>query len=263
MRYIPLLFMMVTCSLTSSLQGDDRLSAQQVMTPQDMQAIGVNKFTPEQRAAFEQWLTTWTHHVLEQAPSYRPGQNLPSWVQGWPSYANPTKSKLTPDELQLKQQSNQIIDKVRDNGQYVDLRNGSSWLISPVFRYLTTTWQRNQVIEIYKGQNELHPWILQNISANQSAQANMSKPPSPSGTKEPESPDYFKGSVGLQSVTEQGDFVSLADGTIWKIGLKDLYKARTWKPSDRIRVEKSGDFLYNYRLTNLDTGEAVLANPKK
>lgn len=258
------LFIALLVIVTASIEARaDSLPAQQIMTPSDMQAIGFDKFTPEQKAAFEAWAATWTHHVLDQAPTYRQGQNLSSWVQSWPSYANPTKDQLSPQERQMRIQQNQIIDRIRNNGEYVDLKNGSSWLISPIGRTTTTTWQKNQIIEVYPGQNQNHPWILRNVNMNQTAEANLAEQPSPTGKKESEPPEYFAGAVGMQSVTGQGDYMSLADGSIWKVAPRDNYKASKWNPNDRIRVERSGDFLYNWRLTNLDTGEVVLANPKK
>jgi len=241
----------------------DSLPAQQIMSQQEMRAMGLDKLNPDQKAAFERWAANFTHQVIEQAPSYRPGQNLSLWIQNWPSYANPTKSELTPEDIQMRQMKNQVIDRVRNNGEYIDLRDGSSWFISPVFRNLSTTWQKNHIIEVYQGQNQNHPWILKNVNFNQTVEANMAQPPSPTGKKEGEPPEFYKGAIGLQMVTGQGDYLSLADGSVWKIAPVDMYKASKWNPNDRIRVERSGDFLYNWRLTNLDTGESVLANPRK
>ena len=187
------------------------------MTPEDMQAIGVERMSPEQRQALERWAATWTHHVLEQAPSYRPGQNLSSWVQTWPSYANPTKNELSPDEMAERQQSNQVVDKNRNNGEIIDLKDGSSWTISPFYRYLTTQWQKGQVITVSQGTNIRHPWVLNNLSTGQTAEADMTNPPSPSGKKPPENPQEFKGATQLQMVNTQGDAVSLADGSSWRI----------------------------------------------
>src|SRR5262245_44586085 len=114
MQYLRLFLSLALLSFAvSSLEAaGERLPAQQIMTPEELDAIGYNNFTAEQKAAFESWAAAWTHHVIEQAPSYRPGQNISLWVQTWPSYANPTKTELTPEEMKARQISNQIIDKI-------------------------------------------------------------------------------------------------------------------------------------------------------
>lgn len=240
----------------------ERLPVQQIMTQQDRDNIGFDSLTPAQKSAFEDWAGSWTHHVLEQAPTYRPGTNLSLWVQSWPAYANPTKSQYSPEEIAERQQANQLVDRIRNNGEYIDLKDGSSWHISPFFRYLTTQWLKNQTVEVQKGTNSLHPWLVHNISTGQVAEADLATPPSPTGKKENEGPEYYKGSITLQNVTGPGDIITLNDGSQWKTAPTDMYKAKNWSPEDRIRVEQSDNFLYKYRLTNLDTGEVALANQR-
>lgn len=241
----------------------ESIPGQQIMTPEERQAIGYDKMSPDQRRAFDDWAGRWTAAVLEQSPSWRPGQNITLWIQSWPSYANPTKTDFTPQEIAERIESNQIIDRVRNDGEYIDLKDGSSWKISPFFRYLTREWQKNQAVQVKKGSNQLHPWVLSNSSASQAAEADMIQGPSATGKKAAEPAEHYAGAIAMQSVTTQGDLMSLADGSQWKIAPTDQYKARNWKPSDRIRVENSTNFLYTYRLTNLDTGETALANPRK
>lgn len=261
--YTPRFFFILSLTCSTTFLAADSLPVEQMMTQQERQSIGYDGMTLAQKSAFEQWAAKWTHHVISQAPSYRPGQDLTQWVQSWPSYANPTKTQLTPDEIAERQASNQIIDRIRNNGEYIDLHDGSSWHISPFFRYLTTNWQKNQTVDVKKGTNQLHPWLLNNISVGQVAEADLESPPSPTGKKPNESPEYYNGAVGMQNVTPQGDLMALSDGTQWKIAPTDMYKAKNWTPNDRIRVEPSDNYLYTYRLTNLDTGEAALANPRK
>ncbi len=251
------------CLACSSYLLAEELPVGQIMTPEQQQNIGIDRLTPAQRNAFETWAAEWTHHVLENAPTYRPGTNLTLWVQSWPAYANPTKTQLSPQEIYERQQSNQVIDRIRNNGEYIDLKDGSSWRISPFFRYMTTQWQKNQTVQIQQGTNVRHPWILNNISAGQTAEADQLAPPSPTGKGQNEPPGYYEGAVSLQSINQQGDLLSLGDGSQWKVAPMDMYKARNWNPSDRIRVEKSDNFLYKWQLSNLDTGETALANPRQ
>ncbi len=248
---------------TATHLAADRLPAQMIMTQEQRAQMGFDKLTPQEKQAFESWVGGWTARVLEQAPSYRPGMNISSWVQSWPGHANPTKTEFTEDEIQDRQQSNQIVDRIRDNGQFVDLQDGSSWQVSPFFRYLTTTWQKRQTIEVRRGTNQLHPWLLHNINLDQVAEANIAQAPSPTGKKEQEPPEYYSGSVPMQTVTDMGDLLTLGNGTVWKVAPTDQYKAKNWSPSDRIKVEPSDNYLYKYRITNLDNGEVLLGNPRK
>ncbi|MCE5295047.1 MAG: hypothetical protein LLF94_10620 [Chlamydiales bacterium] len=248
--------------LATSLAADS-IPLQQMMTQQEKNDMGLDSLNAQQRQAFETWAAKWTHHVLDQAPSYRPGQNITQWIQSWPSYANPTKTQYSPEEIAQRQESNQLIDRVRNDGEFIDLKDGSSWHISPFYRRLTTTWQKNQTVEVKKGRNQMHPWILQNISSNEIAEADLLQDPSATGQKPNEPPEHYNGAVPMSTVTTQGDLMTLGDGTVWKIAPTDMYKAKNWSSSDRIRVEPSDNFLYKYRLTNLDTGEVTLANPKK
>ena len=255
-----LLFSLVCCA---GLFAQEALPMEQVMSQGDRQGMGLDSMTPQQKRAFEEWLARYTHHVLEQSPSFRQGQNLSTWVQSWPSYSNPTKNELSPEDIDQRQQANQMVDRVRNNGEFVDLKDGSSWHISPFFRYLTTQWQKNQTIELRKGRNSLHPWLLNNISLGQVAEADLGQTASPTGKKQAESPEYYQGATSVGNVTQQGDLLTLGDGTVWKVAPTDMYKVRNWPVGDRVRVEQSDNYLYTYRITNLDNGEVSLANPRK
>lgn len=258
-RFITTLLIIASTPL---LGYDERLSMDQIMSPEEAKNIGIERMSLTQRQALEAWAANWTHHVIEQAPSYRPGENLSAWVQTWPPYANPTKNELNPDEMAQRQKSNQVIDKNRNNGEIIDLKDGSSWTISPFYRYVTTQWLRGQVITVSQGSNVRHPWVLNNLTSGQTAEADMTNPPSPNGQKPPENSAQYKGSTKLQAVTTAGDNVNLADGSSWRIAPTDMYKSKNWSPADRIKVDKSDSMLYPYRLSNLDTGETALATQK-
>ncbi len=257
--------LMILCgfSLVANTLRADGISAEQMMTPDERHSIGFDNLSSQQKNAFEQWAAKWTQHVLDQAPTYRPGQNLSLWVQSWPSYANPTKNELSPQELAEKQLRNQLVDRIRNNGEFIDLKDGSVWRISPFFRYLTTQWLKNQTVEVKPGPNQLHPWLVHNISVGQVADADLVSPPSPTGKKPDEPANFYNGTIPVQNITAQGDLLTLGDGSVWKIAPTDMYKAKNWAQSDRVRVEPSDNYLYTYRLTNLDTGEVTLANPRK
>lgn len=255
------MFFITTFSTTSLFSiTSEKLSVQQIMTEQEMNQIGIENASPEQQQAFERWIANWTKRVIEQAPSYRPGENLSSWVQRWPSYANPTKTDFNDEEFSEKQKANQKVDKIRNDGEILELKDGSVWLISPLFRYLSTQWQRNQVVEIRKSTNVRHPYSLHNLNLDQAVEADLKQPPSPTGKKKEESPEYYKGSSYLKEISGQGDVLTLADNSSWKIAPLDIVKMKNWKENDRIKVQKADNYLYQYRLSNLDTGETALAN---
>lgn len=245
-------------SLSSA--ASEKLSLQQIMSEAEMKQIGLDNLSPEQEQAFERWVATWTKRVIEQAPSYRPGENITSWIQRWPSYANPVKTDFNEEDFNERQKLNQKVDKIRNDGEFVELKDGSIWQVSPVFRYLSTTWQRDQVIEIRKSENARHPYILHNMTNEQVVQADLKQPPSPSGQKKQESAEYYQGSFTLNGISEQGDVLYLNNGSSWKVAPMDMYRARNWKENDRIKVQKGDNILYQYRLQNLDTGEIALAN---
>jgi hypothetical protein len=238
----------------------EKLSIQQIMSEAEMKQIGLDNLTPEQEQAFERWVATWTKRVIEQAPSYRPGENITTWIQRWPTYANPAKTEFSEEDFDSRQRLNQKVDKIRNDGEFVELKDGSIWQVSPVFRYLTTTWQRDQTIEIKKSDNVRHPYVLHNIDNEQVVQADLKQPPSPSGQKKSESAEYYQGSFTLSSTSEQGDVLYLDNGSAWKVAPMDMYRSRNWKVNDRIKVQKGDNILYQYRLQNLDTGEIALAN---
>jgi hypothetical protein len=253
-------YLLAFCLLFSSLAAQETIPTQQMMTPQERASIGIDGLNPQQKQAFEEWAARWTHHVIEMSPSYRAGTSLSTWVQAWPSYANPTKTELTPNEVEQRQMANQSIDRVRNNGEYVDLRDGSSWHISPFFRYLTGTWQRGQTVEVSGSRNSLHPWQLHNLALGQVAEADLAVAASATGKKEPEPENYYNGAIPVSSATTSGDLLTLGDGTVWKIAPMDMAKVRYWRPNDRVRVEPSDNYLYKFSLTNLDNGEVSLAN---
>lgn len=255
--FYSLLFLL---TLSTPILLADSIPIQQVMTEDEIKKIGLDSATPEQRQAFENWIGSWTHRVVEQAPSYRPGTNISLWIQSWPSYANPTKTKLSKEDIDARLKANQRIDKVKNEGAIIELRDGSIWAVSPLYTYLTKDWLKNHVVKVDRSENVMFTYRLTNINNGQIAEANMKQAPSPTGQKAPDNPEEFKGALGLENVTTDGENVTLANGSQWKIAPVDMYKARTWKEHDRIKVEKADNFLYKYRLTNLDNGQTVLAN---
>lgn len=254
---LQLVFALLFCISAQALAADS-LPVEQIMTQDEAARIGLSDATPQQKQAFEAWMASWTRRVIEQAPSYRPGQPVSLWVQSWPPYANPKKTTLSKDELEERMKANQRIDKIKNDGGILELKDGSVWAVSPLYTYLTKNWLRGDTIKIEPSQNVLYTHLLTNINRDQQAEANLKQPPSPTGKKE--EPNEYKDTLPLLTASTTGDSITLANGTTWSIAPVDMYKARTWQEHDRIRVEKADNFLYQYRLTNVDSGQVALAN---
>src|SRR5262249_4960830 len=129
-----LIYMLVFFTLFAQVHADV-LPYQEIMTPDEAHEMGLDSSTPEQKQAFERWIASWTHHVIEEAPSYRQGVPLMQWVQTWP----PTKEEVV---------ERQKIDKIKDSGAILELKDGSVFAISPLFSYVVAQWQKGQDVEI-------------------------------------------------------------------------------------------------------------------
>ena len=254
------ILLLILCSFSSLFA--ENIPMQEIMTQDEMKKIGLDTATTQQKAAFEQWIGGWTQRVIEQAPSYRPGESLVLWIQKWPSYASPTKSKLSQKDIEARMRANQRVDRIRDNGATIELKDGSVWQVSPVYTYLSRRWVPGQVVEIGVSEDIYYKRTLRNINRDQLVLANMKTPPSPTGEKKPEDEAFYKGAQGLMDVSDRGETIRLQDNSQWKIAPVDQYKVRVWKTNDRIRVEPEDNFLYKYKLTNLDSGQTALANKK-
>lgn len=240
------------------------LSLQQVMSEEELKVCGLNKLNQNQRKALEAWIGKWTVDVLNHARTFRPQMNLGDWVQSWPSYDNPTRQNLTPEQEQHRTQANQVIVRNINNGEFIELKNGSTWKIADTYRYVANGWNRNDVIQIMKSENSEHPFILKNVTQdNQIVQANMKQAPSPTGVRKQEPPSYYQGAVLFAGQRNYGQFVDLQNNTSWEISPQDYEKTRNWFVNDRIRVGQSRDYYFVNTLTNLDTGEVALARPER
>lgn len=53
--------------------------------------------------------------------------------------------------------------------------------------------------------------------------------------------------------SNNGQTVTLSDGSRWRVSVGDVTKTLLWYPTQRIVVENSDDIVYPYELRNLDT----------
>ena len=264
MLYFFILFFL-TCN-TSFAYTDETLKLNSVMTSEDMKKTGVASLTQAQKQDLAAWITRWTKMVLDQSNSYHPAKTVPEWVAEWPSYAKPVPDRQASqaheqeEMMKEKKAANKIIDKVRNDGEIIELKDGSIWIISPFDRYKTRRWQRNDAIQIEMTENVFRPYRLRNTTRLQVADAELQTEASHTGEKPPENPEYYSNTIGVSSVRQKGEFLELQDSTCWKIAPADQIRVRKWQKNDRVRVTQGEDYLYPYILNNVDSGETVLAN---
>lgn len=273
MKKIALFLFALAC--TSSLFADP-LSIDEVMTKEEQEKTGLSSLTASQKKEFEAWLEGFVRKVINQAPIYHQGDTLSQWMKRWPKYLSPTQNPTNEEAAIEKQLLNRRIDKNKNNGAILELHDGSVWQIAEVDRYKTKLWRRTDQLSWTKDPYDIaFPYRLNNDTKLQIAYAKQIAPPSPTGEKAAENPKMYAGSLAIQKITivrTQSTNVKkvyptdvtleLVDNTSWIVAPIDMVKADDWTQGDRIKVNKTNDPLYKYRLTNLDTGEEVLANKK-
>ena len=260
LRTLPV-FCLVFAVLAISSVAAETLSVDVVMGPQDQEATGINRMTPTEKKAFEQWLTTWTQQVIRQAPTYHPSMTLSQGVSEWPRYLKP---RPIPKEEAAKERKEQNQTIFRNKGgATIELNDGSVWNITAIDQPVARFWGRNQRLTISKASRDIvRQYLLFNEERREQVGGTQARPPSPDGQRPPDNPSYFRGAAVVASITADGITVRLASGGVWIVAPtgQQLVQA-TWTSRDRIRVERSSDSMYRYKLVNLDSGDWVLANP--
>lgn len=64
-------------------------------------------------------------------------------------------------------------------------------------------------------------------------------------------------SLAVADVNPEGSFIRLDNGTLWKVADEDREFAPTWETKVAVRIEKTGDAAFPYRLVNTDLNQAV------
>ena len=245
---------------TSSLVGED-LVIENVMTRQEQEASGIDRLTPPEKQALEKWLNTWTRHVILQAPTYHPSMTLSQWVAGWPGYLKPQPIPKPVAEKE-RREANQKIFRNK-GGAVLELKDGSVWNITFIDQPVARFWARGQRITIRRNPRDIvRPFFLFNEERKEEVGGTQARPSNPEGQRPPDNPAYFRGAVVVNSITPDGITVTLTSGDVWIVAPsgQQLVQA-TWQPRDRIRIDRSSDAAYRFKLNNLDSGDYVLANP--
>ncbi len=239
----------------------EELSIDAIMNSSEQEAIGINRLTPAEREAFEQWVATWTRRVIQQAPAYHPSMSLSQWVSEWPAYLQP-KPVSKEEAAKQRQEANQVIFR-NLAGATLELRDGSLWNVTFIDQPLARFWARDQRITITTNPRDLvRPFILFNEDRREQVGGTRARSPSPSGQRPNDPPAYFQGTNTIASITPDGITIRLTSGEVWIVAPTGQQVVQaTWRARDRIRVERSADAIYRHRLVNVDSGDSVLANP--
>jgi hypothetical protein len=250
--------------LTVSPVVGEVLTIDAVMDKQEQESIGLDRLSPPERQAFERWVDKWTRNVIQQAPTYHPSLTLSQWVAGWPGYLKPTPIPKK-EAAKEKKEANQTIFRNK-GGSVLELKDGSVWNITQIDQPVVQLWRRGQKITITTNTGNpydiVRPYILFNEARNEQAGGTRAKAANPDGQRTSDNPAYFRNSVIITSITSDGITVTLATGDVWIVAPTGQQLVQnTWTKGDRIRVDRSTDAAYRYRLVNLDSGDSVLANP--
>lgn len=232
-----------------------------VMDRQEQEATGIDRMSPPERQAFEHWVNKWTRSVIQQAPTYHPSMSLSQWVSGWPGYLKPRAVPKT-EAAKERKLANQVIFRNK-GGNVIELKDGSIWNITAIDQPVAKFWGRGQRVSITRNPSDIvRPFLLFNEIRKEQIGGTQGRPATPEGQRPPENPAYFRNTNSISSITQDGITITLDNGAVWIVAPTGQQLVQnTWGNGDRIRVERSNDASYRYRLENLDSGDFVLANP--
>src|SRR5690606_27685764 len=74
---------------------------------------------------------------------------------------------------------------------------------------------------------------------------------------------YYPASIHwLSAVSAFGDSIELEDGSTWKVGAYDRYKAHNWRPEDPLVITQNHRWFSkcNYRIININSGASIETN---
>ncbi|MDB6081359.1 MAG: hypothetical protein JWO53_631 [Chlamydiia bacterium] len=239
----------------------ETLPLDETMNKEDQQKIGLDKMSDPQKKALEEWITTWTKNVLSQSTTYHPSKTLQEWIASWPLAISPHKKGSSDEIIAQQKLLNRKVDKVKDQGSIIELKDGSIWQIAEYDTYRSKRWIRDDQIEWAPSQDVHFSYKLKNLTRSQTVMAAMKASPSETGVKTPEPEEYYAGTVKVTQVDPKGETITLEDNKSWRIAPIDQMRVKAWKVSDRIKTATSEDVIYKNILTNLDSGETVLGIP--
>jgi|GEM_PF-6465741 len=248
----------------------ENLSLNSVMSIEDQRATGLDAVSPSQQAAFEAWLGAWTMAVIEKAHTHDSSTNLQGWVDGWAETTRPvvvkrwrhaaSRHQTQQEKDFLKEEedspsSGTVLARIRNQGEIVELSDGSSWRIADVDKSTTQYWMRKDVITLEKTKVFFPPYRMTNVTRNQRVDVKERVATSVAT-------DDQEGTLQLRSMTRYAEEITLSDGSVWRIAPTDKQRVLRWRLGDQIRPGTTRDVLYPYSLENIDNGDTIKANKK-
>lgn len=229
------------------------------MSPQERESMGLERMNPQQKRAFERWITSWTERVLSQAPTYHQSLSIPLWVRKWPNHLLPVPISEK-EAASERREANQTIYRNK-NGTTIELNDGSVWEIHPIDTSTARWWNRGDMLDVRKSRYDIaRPYILYNIINNQQVGAKLIRPPSSSGERLPDDPRMYANTIAISAIEKEGRRIVLHDRSFYDISpVSQLEVMTTWSVGDRVRIEASGDTVYRFLIVNLDSGGSALA----
>jgi hypothetical protein len=111
--------LVISLSLASQLLAQERLTIDQLMTPEEQARTGVESLTPVQQAELETWITAWTRYVAEYAQE---------------------KAGVKTEIAYPGVGSGHWVSEVKSGGSTILLNDWSEWEINSSSRHLVADW---------------------------------------------------------------------------------------------------------------------------
>ncbi|MGR3951315.1 MAG: hypothetical protein QRY74_00080 [Chlamydia sp.] len=238
----------------------EELSIEDVMSKEEIVSTGLSQASPKELLAFSKWIEKWTKQTIQQAPSYHSSEALQTWIKSWPLFMQ-SSPKASKNEIESSRRNS--LQKIyrNMNGKLLRLQDGSLWKIIPFDQVFVKIWQRDDLIEIRENSRDRsRPYTLLNITKKEQAGAILEEKRSLNGEVQAESSPFFANAEAVLSIDMVMNRITLTNGSIWKIAPIDhVLIQNNWRVRDRIQIDQSQDAIYRHRMSNLDSGDFVLA----
>lgn len=188
--------------------------------------LGVNKMSKTQLAALETWMLDWKEEQTEVAdPAQAP----------------------KPDD-------NQLV-AVLGEGHLVKLGSGEVWSISPNAWIYTYYWKAGDKLSVSKGNDLLFPYSITNHNYDQ----NVAAKKAPKEVQE-----SLKTQYAISSISDNGEFIYLNDGTKWSVEPSVRYMVQGWSKGNSAFILKMKNSVGQpFQLVNGQTTRSVFVKPVK
>lgn len=135
------------------------LDLDRIMSNQTQVAAGINKLSPSERSALEQWVADWSRGVYDAA------------VQNTLKSSTPRASAKVYSGVGGRH----WISKVIRNGTYIELEDGSLWEVASLDRVYTSIWLPVSDIRVVEANSSVgsYQYLLVNVDSGEQASAKL------------------------------------------------------------------------------------------